>query len=594
MELTIEQALQRGVAAHKEGNLQEAEKFYRAILQSQPQHPDANHNLGILAVSFNKIDIALPLFKNAVEANPKIEQFWLSYIDAFIKDKQFNNAGRILEQAIQQGIDSRIFASSKRQIISKLPDEGSNSASPTKRQISDLLDLYQNGRYDDAKTLALSLTEMFPKHPFGWKVLGTILGLKRKHSEAVVANKTATKLAPQDNVIHFNLANSLREIGKLKEAEASYLIAISIDSNFFEAHMNLGTTLHSLARLEEAVISFRNAIRINSDYAPAYNNLGITLKSLGKLDEAEASYMKALSIKLDYAEAHNNLGNTLSEQGRLEEAEGSYKQAIKYNPNFAEAYWNIHGLQKSKEKAEHWIDKCLQADKTFFKARLTKAALRFYQGQRDTFDALIKTSLKQDPYMRSFSWVFNLPKLPELRFDKWDFFDFVIKKSDTSRPFYEFGVWRASSFKYLMQTFKSGFGFDTFTGLPEDWDVGTKIEPIGAYSSDGSIPRIAGAEFIKGRFEDTLPTFFSKRRPHASIINFDADLYSSTIFALNLSRPIIDQDTILIFDELIMHESWEQDEFRALSEFCSNNAFTYEVLAVSFFSKQVAVKLTGF
>lgn len=51
MELTIDQALQQGVAAHKEGKLQEAEKLYRAILGSQPQHPDANHNLGVLAVS---------------------------------------------------------------------------------------------------------------------------------------------------------------------------------------------------------------------------------------------------------------------------------------------------------------------------------------------------------------------------------------------------------------------------------------------------------------------------------------------------------------------------------------------------------------
>ena len=41
---TIEQALQQ-VAAHKAGKLQEAERFYRAILQSQPKHPDANHNL---------------------------------------------------------------------------------------------------------------------------------------------------------------------------------------------------------------------------------------------------------------------------------------------------------------------------------------------------------------------------------------------------------------------------------------------------------------------------------------------------------------------------------------------------------------------
>ena len=89
MELTVDQALQQGVAAHKEGKLQDAERLYRAILQSQPLHPDANHNLGVLAVSVNKADAALPLFKTALEANPKIEQFWLSYIDALIKEKQF-------------------------------------------------------------------------------------------------------------------------------------------------------------------------------------------------------------------------------------------------------------------------------------------------------------------------------------------------------------------------------------------------------------------------------------------------------------------------------------------------------------------------
>ena len=56
MELTIEQALQEGIAAHKEGKLQDAERLYRTILQSQPKHPDANHNLGVLAVSVNKTD----------------------------------------------------------------------------------------------------------------------------------------------------------------------------------------------------------------------------------------------------------------------------------------------------------------------------------------------------------------------------------------------------------------------------------------------------------------------------------------------------------------------------------------------------------
>ena len=96
MKLTTEQALQQGVAAHKEGKLEEAERLYRAILQSKPLHPDANHNLGVVAVSVNNADVALPLFKAALEANPKVEQFWLSYINALIKEKQFDNAKQVL------------------------------------------------------------------------------------------------------------------------------------------------------------------------------------------------------------------------------------------------------------------------------------------------------------------------------------------------------------------------------------------------------------------------------------------------------------------------------------------------------------------
>jgi hypothetical protein len=79
----------------------------------------------------------------------------------------------------------------------------------------------------------------------------------------------------------------------------------------------------------------------------------------------------------------------------------------------------------------------------------------------------------------------------------------------------------------------------------------------------------------------------------ASIINFDADLYSSTICALNYSKPVIDEHTILIFDEFIMNKNWEKDEYKALEEFCSNNHFEYEVLAISFFTAQVAVRLTA-
>ena len=120
MELTIDQALQRGVAAHKEGNLQDAERLYRAILQSQPNHPDANHNLGVLAVSMNKAEAALPLFKAALEANPKIEQFWLSYIDALIKTERFDAVRQVLTDAQHAGVAAAKLQIFEEQLQSEL------------------------------------------------------------------------------------------------------------------------------------------------------------------------------------------------------------------------------------------------------------------------------------------------------------------------------------------------------------------------------------------------------------------------------------------------------------------------------------------
>jgi len=330
---------------------------------------------------------------------------------------------------------------------------------------------------------------------------------------------------------------------------------------------------------------------LKPDFPKAYSNLGATLQELGRLEEAEAICTQAIALKPDFAEAHSNLGNTLQALGRLEEAEASYTQALELKPDHANVCWNLHGIQKNIQGAEHWIDKCLIADTNHVKARLMKSALRFYQGDRNSFDGLMKSDFKQHPFTRSFSWAFSLPNLPELHFDKWHFFDSIVKKSIISKPFYEFGVWRASSFKYLIKVFKKGYGFDTFTGLPKDWNVRSHVEKKGSYTSNGDVPNIEGGEFIVGEFENTLPVFFSKTRPIASVINFDADLYSSTICALTFSTQVIDKDTILIFDEFIMNESWEQDEFKALNEYCSINQCRYEVIAISFFSKQVAVKL---
>ena len=377
MELTIEQALQKAVEAHKVGKLQDAEVLYRAILQSQPKHPDANHNLGVMAVSLNKTEAAIPLFKIALEANPTQGQFWLSYVDALIKEKEFDRAISALEQGKKRGLTgekvdlleaqlSSIFSIQKQQSLlknknpivtqqrkktTKKKDKKNNtprhlinlnqSKNPPQIELNTPLEHYKKGQYDLAQHLATTLTQQYPNHPFGWKLLGASSKEIGKLQDSLIANQKVLKISPSDAEAHSNLGSTLQALGRLEEAETSYKKAIAIKPDYAGAHYNLGITLQVLGRLEEAESSYKKAIAIKPDYADAHSNLGNTLQALGRLEEAETSYRKAIAIKPDYAGAHSNLGITLQVLGRLEEAETSYKKAIAIKPDYADAHSNL-------------------------------------------------------------------------------------------------------------------------------------------------------------------------------------------------------------------------------------------------------------
>ena len=190
MELTIEQALQEGVQAHRAGKLQDAERLYRAVLQSQPLHADANHNLGVLAVSVNKSDAALPLFKTALEANPKIEQFWLSYIGALIKTEKFDDARQTVADAKQAGI-----ATDKLQIYEEqLQPEFSpgdhtqqrefvNQPQGHQDELSPAIELREVGKYKEAQEWLNDFIKHDCKNAEALSLLSQVLLLDKKKSK---------------------------------------------------------------------------------------------------------------------------------------------------------------------------------------------------------------------------------------------------------------------------------------------------------------------------------------------------------------------------------------------------------------------------
>ena len=106
--LTLDQALQQAISHHQAGQLQDAERLYRAILLAMPNHSDANHNLGVLAVQVKQPAGGLPHFKAALETNPNQRQYWLSYIDALIQTDQTDAARQVLEQGRQRGLQGDV------------------------------------------------------------------------------------------------------------------------------------------------------------------------------------------------------------------------------------------------------------------------------------------------------------------------------------------------------------------------------------------------------------------------------------------------------------------------------------------------------
>ena len=152
MELTLDQALQKGIEAHKAGKAQDADRYYTAILKANPKHPDANHNMGVLAVGIGKVQEALPFFKTALEANSNTAQFWLSYIDALIKLNQLDEAQAVFEQAKEKGQKGDDFDRREEQLGGLKNDSVVDATSehlqdPNQEKLNFLLALYNQKKW---------------------------------------------------------------------------------------------------------------------------------------------------------------------------------------------------------------------------------------------------------------------------------------------------------------------------------------------------------------------------------------------------------------------------------------------------------------
>lgn len=175
---------------------------------------------------------------------------------------------------------------------------------------------------------------------------------------------------------------------------------------------------------------------------------------------------------------------------------------------------------------------------------------------------------------------------------RYKLYRWLIEKENLNGPidFLEFGVSKGVSFRWWAENITDNdarfYGFDTFTGLPEDWgsfkkgDMDNKNEP--PVMDDGR------CNFCQGLFQQTLPAFLKtysvgKRK----VIHMDADLYTSTLFVLTSISPFLAKGDIIMFDEfnVPMHE------FKAFSEWTQSYYIKYEVLGAVNNFYQTTIKI---
>lgn len=154
----------------------------------------------------------------------------------------------------------------------------------------------------------------------------------------------------------------------------------------------------------------------------------------------------------------------------------------------------------------------------------------------------------------------------------------------TNGAILEFGVFKGSTITRIAEYFPKDIvhGFDSFEGLPENWDVGHKVIAGSEFDRHGQLPVVPdNVKLWVGWFDETLPKYLRDYNNEIKLLHVDCDLYSSTVTVLESLNPFIVEGTIIILDDFypwgkVGYDTWEEGEYKALKEWITkyDRAFT--------------------
>lgn len=144
----------------------------------------------------------------------------------------------------------------------------------------------------------------------------------------------------------------------------------------------------------------------------------------------------------------------------------------------------------------------------------------------------------------------------------------------------EFGVYVGGTIRRIAKRTSRNciFGFDSFEGLPENWDYRDNgAFPKGSFNLGGWMPQVPdNVTLVKGWYKDVLPLFVKDHPEPVTFLHVDSDIYSSACDIFNNIAPQISNGCIIVFDEMEGYYGFEHHEWKAWWEFVDKHNITFE------------------
>ena len=319
------------LALFRAGRLAEAEGAWRAILAASPGDAEAQHMVGFILATTERLDEGLPLLDRSVEAAPRNAAFLDNRAQVLMRAGRDGEARRDLARAAQ--LDPRSLPAwlHYSQVLRRLGERDAALAAI--------------GR-------ALAIEADHPASRYHE-------GLLRLEAGDFIAAEASLKRVLEREPRHVpalvNLGVALRETGRAGEALVCFQRAAASDPANSEALNNLGRALHEDGQSRDGIRLFKRVLQLDPGSGQALVNWGMALRDTGDLEGAATRFREAIAADAHFFEAYVNLGSVLLELRRLIEARGSFERALALRPNAAEALAGLAQVELREQRfAEGW------------------------------------------------------------------------------------------------------------------------------------------------------------------------------------------------------------------------------------------------